>query len=71
MLDEYSIERRTTQIFDARSNEYLSQGNVLQLIVFSANTWPVRGVELLRGIELLCGGQLPVGCRDAVVGRSL
>jgi hypothetical protein len=25
MLDEYSIEQRATQIFDARSKEYLSE----------------------------------------------
>jgi hypothetical protein len=28
MLDEYSIEQRATQIFDARSNEYFSGGVV-------------------------------------------
>lgn len=31
---------------------------------------PQQGI-LLRGVELLRGRQLPVGCRDAVIGRGL
>ena len=37
MLDEYSIEQRATQIFDARSKEYFSE--VLRLSCYAADNY--------------------------------
>lgn len=50
MLDEYSIEQRATQIFDARSKEYFSE--VLNRPGFRRQSGPplrVAPLEFYRG----------------------
>lgn len=59
MLDEYSIEQRATQIFDARSKEYFSEvlscyeaGNHRSAVVM---LWSVMVCDLLFKIKTFNG----------------